>query len=51
MTRILFDKNGKPSWINVDTAKFMHEMVRLQNPCQFTDVDMQWFRKPLERSE
>jgi hypothetical protein len=49
MTRIEFDKNGKPTWRNVDTAQFLHELNRMQNPCQFTQADMSWFRKPVSK--
>lgn len=51
MTRIEFDKYGRPTWRNVDTAQFMHEMSKLQKPCQvdFTPADLSWFRKPVSK--
>lgn len=65
MTRIEFDTFGRPTWRNVDTAELKAELQNsgipewvagvfsnfMQTPCQFTESDMQWFRKPLERSE
>lgn len=50
MTRIVFDQKGKPSWINVDTGKFIHALKDYRGfDLPYTQSDLDWFRKPVER--
>lgn len=51
MTRIFFDNSGKPSWRTVDTAKFIHDLRDFRGfDLPYTQSDLDWFRKPVERS-
>lgn len=54
ITRIVFDRHGRPSWHTVDTGKFMHRLTdyECQAALDFSEKEKAWFRKPLnERME
>ena len=50
MTKIIFDHAGKPSWVKLDTGKFIHFLGDFRGfDLPYTQSDLDWFRKPVER--
>jgi hypothetical protein len=51
ITRIVFDANRVPTFVQVNTGKFMHNMSEYDRlkTMEFTEDEKRWFRKPLTR--
>lgn len=50
ITRIVFDSERKPTFVKVDTGKFMHAISELYlKIVEFSEDEKRWFRKPITR--